>query len=327
MSLGKVLVTGGTGRIGREVIARLSQGGQCSAIVATSHNPDKASYLKDLGATQLLNFDYSDDSNWKEVLSDVNVVFSSSPDNVIEGHMKFAALMGETSSVKHCIRISCFGADEKVTSSNNKDKHVTRANAAIPLMLQHYWWSEECLHDAGVPTTVLRGNFFMNHLLKNEQENIKNGFFESPLGDCRNSFVAANDMAEAAVVCMMEGPERHANKFYDITGPEPQSMYEVAEDLGAAMGKTIEYRAQDMVQFEKDFGPTRAEFFEYLNNGFYTRTSPCFYNLTGRKPTSYADYLVNKGAAGETGLEELFQAGMYVKGEDKFAHLKNVSKL
>merc|ERR1712194_66156 len=192
---------------------------------------------------------------------------------------------------------SCFGADDKVTSGYNKDKHVTRASAAIPLMLQHYWWSEECLHDAGVPTTVLRGNFFMNHLLKNEQENISNGFFESPLGDCRNSFVAANDMAEAAVLCMTEGPGRHANKFYDITGPEPQSMYEVAED------------------------------FEYLNNGFYTRTSPCFYNLTGRKPTSYADYLVNKGAAGETGLEELFQAGMYVKGEDKFAHLKNVSKL
>jgi uncharacterized protein YbjT (DUF2867 family) len=76
-----------------------------------------------------------------------------------------------------------------------------------------------------VPTTVLRGNFFMNHLLKNEQENIsERGYFESPLGSCRNSFVATNDMAEAAVLCMEEGPEKHANKFYDITGPEPQSM-------------------------------------------------------------------------------------------------------
>ena len=134
-------------------------------------------------------------------------------------------------------------------------------------------------------------------------------------------------MAEAAVVCMVEGPEVHANKFYDITGPEPQSMYEVAEVLSAAMGKTIEYRPQDMVQFEKDFGPARAEFFEYLNNGFYSRVSPCFYNLTGHKPTSYAEYLANPGAAGETGLDELFQAGMFVKGEDKFANLNNVSKL
>jgi uncharacterized protein YbjT (DUF2867 family) len=46
MSLGKVLVLGGTGRIGKEVIARLQQGGHCSGIVAASHNPDKAGYLK-----------------------------------------------------------------------------------------------------------------------------------------------------------------------------------------------------------------------------------------------------------------------------------------
>jgi hypothetical protein len=30
-----------------------------------------------------------------------------------------------------------------------------------------------------------------------------------------------------------------------------------------------------------------AEFFEYLTNGFYTRCSPDFYNITGRRPTTY----------------------------------------
>merc|ERR1712088_928228 len=89
----------------------------------------------------------------------------------------------------------------------------------------------------------------------------------------------------------VEGPARHGNKFYDLTGPQPQSM-------------------------DADFGPTRAAFFEYLANGFYTRCSPDFYNLTGRKPTSYADYLASKGAAGETGLEELYQGNMWKKGVD-----------
>ena len=83
-----------------------------------------------------------------------------------------------------------------------------------------------------------------------------------------------------------------------------------------ALGKKIVYRPQDLADFEKDFGPTRAAFFEYLANGFYTRCSPDFYNLIGRKPTSYADYLANKGAAGETGLEELYQGNMWKKGED-----------
>ena len=56
-------------------------------------------------------------------------------------------------------------------------------------------------------------------------------------------------------------------------------------------------RPQSFEQFEEDFGSTRAAFFEYLTNGFYSRCSPDFYNLTGRKPTSYYDYLVNAGAA------------------------------
>ena len=81
-------------------------------------------------------------------------------------------------------------------------------------------------------------------------------------------------------------------------------MAEIASDLGSALGQDVEYRPQSFESFEKDFGSTRAEFFEYLTNGFYCRASPDFFNLTGRKPTSYAEYLRSKGAAGETGLEE-----------------------
>ncbi len=128
--------------------------------------------------------------------------------------------------------------------------------------------------------------------------------------------MATRDIAEAAAVILAEGPERHANKFYDITGPEPQNMDEIAADLGAAMGKPIEYRAQSMEDFENDFGSTRAEFFEYLTNGFYCRCSPDFYNITGHKPTSYADYLATPGVSGETGLEELWQGNLWKKGED-----------
>merc|ERR1719183_905419 len=93
-------------------------------------------------------------------------------------------------------------------------------------------------------------------------------------------------------------------------------MHEVAADLSDVMGEKVEYREQDIEQFTKDFGPTRAQFFEYLRNGFYTRCSPDFYNITGRKPTSYVEYLTTKGAAGETGLEELRQANLWKKGVD-----------
>jgi uncharacterized protein YbjT (DUF2867 family) len=50
---------------------------------------------------------------------------------------------------------------------------------------------------------------------------------------------ATRDIAEAAALVLLEGPNRHANKFYDITVPAPQSMNENARHFGRAMGKTI----------------------------------------------------------------------------------------
>ena len=69
-------------------------------------------------------------------------------------------------------------------------------------------------------------------------------------------------------------------------------MSEIAADLGRAMGKDVEYRAQSMVDFEADFGTTRAE----------------FYNLTGHKPTSYYDYLTTKGSVAKPALKSYGKA-------------------
>jgi len=278
---------------------------------------DKQDQLKALGADEVVQFDLTDPSTFAPALTDVSAVYSASLDPMLEGHLNFAKAMGQhKNTIQHVVRVSCMGADTN-TASYKADQHASRAGAGIPLMLQHYWWGEKALIDAGLPVTVLRNNFFMNHLLKTDCDSIaETGEFSNPLGNARNSFVATRDIATAAAVILQQGPAQHANKFYDITGPEPQTMTEIAADLGRAMDKTITYKAQDMAQFEADFGSTRAEFFEYLTNGFYTRCSPDFYNLTGHKPTSYFEYLTTQGASGETGLEELWQGNLWKKGED-----------
>ena len=330
MASQKVLVTAASGRVGKALLAHLKKKAPAITIRATVRDPAKGDYLKSIGADEIAIFDLKQPDTWKGALDGCDAVFSSSMDSLIVEHMNFAKFLGENykDRIKHVVRISCFGADTN-TNSYDKDVHSSQAGAGIPLMLQHYWWSEECLINAGLNVTSVRGNFYMNHLLKNETDNIRQeGFFSSCLGDCKNSFVCANDMGEAAAVCLAEGPDRHSNKFYDITGPEPQSMYEIASDLSDALGKTIEYRPQDFEQFETDFGATRAAFFEYLRNGFYTRCSTDFYNLTGHKATSYKDYLTSKGPFGETGVEELFSSAgaIFKKGEDAFKDLASVKK-
>lgn len=316
MTKSTVLITSATGRIGKELVARLGADAKLN-VRACYFSEAKAEGLLALGADEVVKFDLSDPATWEKALEGVSAVYSASLDPMLEGHLAFCKELGRRKDhIKHVVRVSCMGADTN-TASYIADQHASREGAGIPLMLQHYWWGEKALIDEGLNVTALRNNFFMNHLLKTDCENIdREGWFSNPLGDMRNSFVATRDIAQAAAVVLTEGPERHANKFYDLTGPAPQSMTEIANDLGRAMGKAIKYRAQSMVDFEADFGATRAEFFEYLTNGFYTRCSPDFYNLTGHKPTSYYDYLTTKGASGETGLEELWQGNLWKKGED-----------
>ena len=326
MSKPVVLITSASGRIGKELIARLAQEGTFT-IRACYFSESKVDQLKELGADEVVQFDLNSPDTWGAALEGVSAVYSASLDPLLEGHLAFSKELGNYKyQIKHVVRVSCMGADTN-TASYDPNKHSSRAGASIPLMLQHYWWGEKSLIDAALNVTVLRNNFFMNHLLKTDSESIdKEGWFSNPLGDARNSLVATRDIAEAAAVILTEGPEKHGDKFYDITGPEPQSMAEIAADLGRAMGKEIEYRAQSMVDFENDFGSTRAEFFEYLTNGFYCRCSPDFYNITGHKPTSYYDYLTTKGASGETGLDELWQGNLWKKGEDAMKEAAELNK-
>ena len=316
MSKPIVLITSASGRIGKELLALLAKDGTFT-IRACCFSDNKADSLRALGANEVVKFDLNDAATWEAALDGVSAVYSASLDPMLVGHLAFCKELGNRKDqIKHVVRVSCMGADTN-TASYNATKHASRAGSGIPLMLQHYWWGEKALIDAGLTVSVLRNNFFMNHLLKTDSDNILGeGWFSNPLGSARNSFVATRDIAEAAFVLLTEGPEKHGDKFYDITGPEPQSMDEIAADLGKAMDKDLTYRAQSMEDFERDFGNTRAEFFEYLSNGFYCRCSPDFYNLTGHKPTSYYDYLTTKGASGETGLDELWQGNLWKKGED-----------
>lgn len=200
-----VLVTGASGRVGKAVIAFLNKSGKFT-VRATARDTAKSDFLKGIGAHEVVSFDLKNKDTWGPATDGVTHIFSSSMDALIAEHLDFAKFLGaqKKETIKHIVRISCFGADTN-TNSYDKDVHSSMDGQNIPLMLQHYWWAEKCLIDEGLPVTSIRGNFYMNHLLKNETDNINNGFFESPLGDCKNSFVCTNDMAQASVTCFLEG--------------------------------------------------------------------------------------------------------------------------
>ena len=101
-----VLLTGSTGRVGKEVIARLSKVPGFRVRAATR---DKAEYATSLGAHETVVFDLEDPKTWGPAMDGVTHLFSSTQDKYIAQHMAFAKWCGETPSIKttleHIVRI------------------------------------------------------------------------------------------------------------------------------------------------------------------------------------------------------------------------------
>lgn len=82
-----VLVTGATGRVGKEVVARLAKDGGFFVRAATR---DKEAYATSLGAHETVVFDLEDKSTWAPAMEGVTHLFSSTQDKYIAQHMEFA---------------------------------------------------------------------------------------------------------------------------------------------------------------------------------------------------------------------------------------------
>jgi len=88
-----VLITGPTGRIGKDVVARLSAN-KGFVVRAAVHSANKAAHLKDLGAHEVVEFDYKNPETWAPACKDVSVVYSASLDPLLEHHFAFCDYLG-----------------------------------------------------------------------------------------------------------------------------------------------------------------------------------------------------------------------------------------
>ena len=73
-----------TGRVGKEVVARLSKTPGWTVRAATR---DKQAYATSLGAHETVNFDLTDQSTWGPAMEGVTHLFSSTQDKYIQEHM------------------------------------------------------------------------------------------------------------------------------------------------------------------------------------------------------------------------------------------------
>lgn len=138
--------------------------------------------------------------------------------------------------------------------------------------------TEAYLKASGVDWTMLRNHIYMDGLVEVAARMVREGRAVIPPDETKMGYVTRADCAAAAAaVLITSGTE---NKAYDITGPGPIGIREIAEAATEVTGKPIE-----IIQGTEDPGGFR------LMGDFFSVTSKAVRDLTGRPATSIRDLL------------------------------------
>jgi uncharacterized protein YbjT (DUF2867 family) len=216
-----ILITGATGTVGSEVVKRFSaQGIQARALT------------RDLGKVEADRFphvefvqgDFDDADSIRRACSGVEQAFllSNSTEGAEQQQTAFVEAARE-SGIRHLVKLSQLHADA------NSPGRFLRYHAVV----------EAAIQATDLTFTFLRPNLYMQGLLNFTQSIKEKSAFFAAGGEARISAVDVRDLADVAVAALTDS--RHNNKSYSVTGPEALTFGEMADELSAALGRTISF--------------------------------------------------------------------------------------
>ncbi|MFE5028858.1 SDR family oxidoreductase [Streptomyces sp. NPDC056656] len=220
-----IVVTGATGRFGRQVIKHLlDRGVPAGRIAAAVRAPAKAAGLAALGIEIRLS-DYGRPETLLAAFAGADkvlLVSSTGPDKTrIEQHR--AAI--------DAVRASGVGlmAYTSVTSAPSNPMGLARVHRA----------TEQAIVDSGLPAVLLRNGWYTENHTAALPGAIGRGTLAGSAGAGRIASATRADLAEAAAVVLTLDDQ--AGKIYDLTGDTAWSMPELAAEGAAQSGTPLTY--------------------------------------------------------------------------------------
>jgi len=216
-----ILVVGGTGTIGSEVVRLLKA--ENAPFRALVRDPAKADGLKAQGVETVAG-DLRQPETLPEALQGAEKVFvvtSLVPDQVQMRANLIAA--AKTAGVKHVVMSTGIGA---------------APDAPVQIGRWH-GENQKQLQESGMAWTFVQPGFFMQNLLMYAEAIREKGEFYMPLGEGKVSWIDARDIAAVAAKALTE--PGHENQAYPVTGPEALSGAELGTILTEIAGHTVNY--------------------------------------------------------------------------------------
>ena len=273
-----ILVTGGTGMVGGEIVRLLSQQGVAARAVV--RNPQKA---QDLPGITWVTGDMAKPETLPAAFEGAKTVFlvsSIGEDTVALQHNATEA--ARDAGVERIVKLSAFGATD-------------HSNA--PICLWHYEIEQE-MQQSGIDWTILRPHHFMQNLLTQTEYIINDGVVYSASGDGKIPYIDARDIAAVAAVTLTN--PGHHSKIYVITGSEALSYRQATEIISNTIGKPLRFidetPAMARARREREgYPPAIIE--SVLAIGAYQRAggktvtiTSVVADLTGRPPRTFAEF-------------------------------------
>jgi len=226
-----VLVTGGTGRVGRPLIAQLLRAGV--PVRALARNPATAA----LPATvDVVAGDLTVPCSLDAALQGVGVVFllwTAPPDTapaVIErlaSHARRVVLLSSPHQTPHPFF--------------QQPNPMARFHADL----------ERRIAAAGLESTIIRPGIFASNALFWWAPAIRDGnIVRWPYGGAETAPVDERDIAAVAARALYE--DRHSGRDYVLTGPESLSQAEQVRVIGAALGRQIRFEELSPEEFRRE---------------------------------------------------------------------------
>jgi len=216
-----ILVIGGTGNIGSEVVRLLVEKGADFKVLAR----DKTKAAESLPAgVEIVEGDLQQPETIDAAMQSVDKMFLVTPLHLEQVSMKSTAIQAaKRAGVNHIVMSTGIGAG---------------SDAGVEIGRWHGVNQDEVMA-TGIAFTFLQPGFFMQNILMFADSIRANGEFYLPLGDSKVSFVDARDIAAVAVTALTE--KGHENQTYPITGGQALDCNELCSILSEVTGKEVRY--------------------------------------------------------------------------------------
>jgi uncharacterized protein YbjT (DUF2867 family) len=274
----KILVIGGTGRVGSEVVKELKK--RDADIRVLVRKPAE----KSTPGIEAVIGDLLDPVSINKALEGVDKLYllnAVTPDELTQGLIAYD--LARKRKLSHVVYHSVFRVE------HFKDVPHFAAKRAI----------ESAIREYDVPFTIIRPNYFFQNDTSFKDILTQSFVYPNPLGLVGISAVDIRDIAEATAISLMS--DQHFGRTYNLNGPAILSGQKVASIWSQVLGKEIKYSGDNLDAFEEQMrkhAPSWAAFdirmmFQgYLERGFVAEDGDAatLTKLLGHGPRSYEDF-------------------------------------